>query len=264
MVEPPQNDPTIIIEQIDRRMYLQQVPLGRGRRAVVDGMCFLHGDLDEKVCLQVDVSSQANPEMIFKMDGENSDVIIAKLPTKIADRIRDILTDIFSNDNKDFSLCLPRSFLRNAHGMRGAPPRDRMTTFGLRELREGGGASYINTVVNFFSARGNLHCYLREVEVLICEWIKSHYPEVLDGIQDDNSNYHGHCPSYIGEEEMISPRIVVSWQLGNEPHVDPKDNGLSVVVWVVALDGGSFSKICKRRRVKNSAMESLFNCFMAL
>lgn len=126
--------------------------------------------------------------------------------------------------------------MRNAHGMRGAPPRDRMTTFGLRELREGGGASYINTVVNFFSARGNLHCYLREVEVLICEWIKSHYPEVLDGIQDDNSNYHGHCPSYIGEEEMISPRIVVSWQLGNEPHVDPKDNGLSVVVWVVALD----------------------------
>jgi len=99
---------------------------------------------------------------------------------------------------------------------------------------------------------------------LICEWIKSHYPEVLDGIQDDNSNYHGHCPSYIGEEEMISPRIVVSWQLGNEPHVDPKDNGLSVVVWVVALDGGSFSKICERRRVKNSAMESLFNCFMAL
>ena len=102
LVEPPQNDPTIIIEQIDRRMYLQQVPLGRGRRAVVDGMCFLHGDLDEKVCLQVDVSSQANPEMIFKMDGENSDVIIAKLPTKIADRIRDILTDIFSMITKIF------------------------------------------------------------------------------------------------------------------------------------------------------------------
>jgi len=65
-------------------------------------MCFLHGDLDEKVCLQVDVSSQANPEIVFKMDRENTDVIIAKLPTNIADRIRDILTGIFSNDDKDF------------------------------------------------------------------------------------------------------------------------------------------------------------------
>ena len=46
----------------------------------------------------------------------------------------------------------------------------------------------------------------------------------------------GNRPLYIGEEDMISPRIVISWQLGNEPHTDPKDNGLSVVVWVVALD----------------------------
>ena len=35
---------------------------------------------------------------------------------------------------------------------------------------------------------------------------------------------------------MILLRIVVSWQLGNEPFVDPKDNGLSVVVWVVVLN----------------------------
>ena len=71
---------------------------------------------------------------------------------------------------------------------------------------------------------------------MICGWLKRNYPGILDEIQDDNCNYYGNRPLYIGEEDMISPRIVISWQLGNEPHVDPKDNGLSVVVWVVALD----------------------------
>ena len=35
---------------------------------------------------------------------------------------------------------------------------------------------------------------------------------------------------------MVSPRVVISWQLANEPHKDPNDNGLSVVFWVVGSD----------------------------
>jgi len=81
-----------------------------------------------------------------------------------------------------------------------------------------------------------LHGYLREIDVLICTLLKATYPYILNEIQSANCNYHGNRPSYIGEEEMLSPRIVVSWQLGNEPHVDPKDSGLSVVVLVVVLN----------------------------
>ena len=120
--------------------------------------------------------------------------------------------------------------------MRGAPPRGRMTSFGLRELLEGGGAAYVNTLLNYFGARGNLFAYLREIEMTLCQWLKVKYPDVLVGIQSDNRNYHGCLPPYIDDEEVISPRVVISWQLGNEPHVDPKDNGVSVVVWVVSLD----------------------------
>ena len=170
------------------------------------------------------------------MDGEHSDVVIAKLPTKIAIEYVTFSPIYFRRMMRHFHFFLPRSFLRNAHEMRGALPRGRMTTFGLRELCAGGGASFINTLINFFCARGNLHCYLWEVEVLICKWLKSQYPEVLECSQDNNCNYHGHRPSYIDEEEMISLRIVVSLQLGNEPHVGPKDNGLLLVVWAVALD----------------------------
>ena len=94
----------------------------------------------------------------------------------------------------------------------------------------------MNTLIIFFCAIGNLHGYLREIDVLICTLLKATYPYILNEIQSANCNYHGNRPSYIGEEEMLSPRIVVSWQLGNESDVDPKDNKLSVVVLVVVLN----------------------------
>ena len=93
----------------------------------------------------------------------------------------------------------------------------------------------MNTLIIFFCAIGNLHGYLREIDVLICTLLKATYPYILNEIQSANCNYHGNRPSYIGEEEMLSPRIVVSW-LGNESDVDPKDNKLSVVVLVVVLN----------------------------
>ena len=34
-----------------------------------------------------------------------------------------------------------------------------------------------------------------------------------------------------------------SCQLGNEPHVDPKDNGVSVVVWVVSVNDTNLDEV---------------------
>ena len=113
------NDGTIIIEPTDRQKYVEKIPRGCGTRGVVDGICFLRGDFDESVCLKSDVSEQANPEVVFGMDGEHSDVIITRLPMEIADRIRYIRSDTFSEHNVENSLCLPREFSRNANGMSG-------------------------------------------------------------------------------------------------------------------------------------------------
>ena len=226
-------DGEILKKTISREEYLRRVPRGANLRGVMENGCFLESDLDESVCLVVDLSGEEDGEMVFKVAGEDADVVIAQLPRDIADRISAILVDIYADDNDPNSLGLPRAFLVNAHGMRGSPPRGKMTTFGLRELIESGGAAYVNTLLNFIGKRGNLYAYLREIEGLICEWLSNRYPEVLSLIREDNCNYHGNKPPYIGEETMIAPRIVISWQLGNEPHFDPKDNGVSVVVWVV-------------------------------
>ena len=152
------------------------------------------------------------------------------------------MRDIYAEEDDPNSLCLPREFLINAHGMRGSPPRGKMTSFGLRELLERGGAAYVDTFLNFVGRRGNLYAYLREIEGLIRDWLRINCPAVLSDVQQDNDKYHGNKPPSIGEDDMIAPRIVISWQLGNEPHFDPKDNGVSVVVWVVDVQETDLDK----------------------
>ena len=52
-------------------------------------------------------------------------------------------------------------------------------------------------------------------------------------IQHDNEGkYKGAWAPYIHDDKRISPRIILSSLLGNEAHVDFKDQGLSVVVWL--------------------------------
>ena len=78
------NDGTIIIEPTDRQKYVEKIPRGCGTRGVVDGICFLRGDFDESVCLKSDVSEQANLEVVFDMDAEDSDIIVTKMPMELA------------------------------------------------------------------------------------------------------------------------------------------------------------------------------------
>ena len=233
---PTSDEGDIVKSIISKDDYLSEVPRGVNVRGVVKNRCYLESDQDESVCLQVDTSGEEDGELKFLVEGDEADVTIAQLPESIADRIVVILMDIFGDENDPNSLCLPREFLVNAHGMRGSPPRGRMTTFGLRELLKSGGAAYVNTLSNMVGKRGDLYAYLKEIEELLCGWLRIRYPDVLSDVQRDNGNYHGNKPPYIGEEEMIAPRIVISWQLGNEPHVNPKDNGVSVVVWLLHID----------------------------
>eukprot|EP00816_Leptocylindrus_hargravesii_P001688 CAMPEP_0196805574 /NCGR_PEP_ID=MMETSP1362-20130617/5371_1 /TAXON_ID=163516 /ORGANISM="Leptocylindrus danicus, Strain CCMP1856" /LENGTH=383 /DNA_ID=CAMNT_0042178589 /DNA_START=446 /DNA_END=1594 /DNA_ORIENTATION=- len=235
-------DSEIVRTFMTREDYLKRVPRGINSRGVVNKCCFLDSDLDEAVCLQVNLSDEDDAEVVFSVQGDDADVVISRLPRDIADRIASILSEIYADENDPNSLRLPRQFLINAHGMRGSPPRGKMTTFGLRELIASGGAAYINSLINFVGRRGDLFAYLREIEVLICDWLRMAYPTVLSDIRQDNHNYYGNKPPYIGEEEMIAPRIVISWQLGNEPHVDPKDSGVSVVVWVVDVNNIDLDK----------------------
>ena len=99
-------------------------------------------------------------------------------------------------------------------------------------------------MLNIIGARGDLYAYLKDIELLITTWLKDRFPHILADMQTDNANYHGARPDYIDDdEEYIAPRIVFSWQLGNEPHVDPKDNGVSVVVWVVSLNDTDLDEV---------------------
>ena len=83
-------------------------------------------------------------------------MIITRLSMEISDRIHDILSDNFSEDNERNSRRLPNEFSRYAHEIRRAPPCGRMISFGLRELCAGGGASYM---------RGSLHVSLEKLSV---------------------------------------------------------------------------------------------------
>lgn len=134
-------------------------------------------------------------------------------------------------------LGLDQKALKNAHGMRGIPPRGFMTSFGLLSIIGGGLAKlYVNTRTDVINGENSLYNILGEMEVILHDWLETNHPDVLHQMKKDNEKYYGNVPPYIDEGSMISPRVVISWQLGNEPHKDPNDNGLSVVLWIVGKD----------------------------
>ena len=76
----------------------------------------------------------------------------------------------------------------NAHKMRGKPPREFMTSFGLFAIVNGGLASvYANTRTNVVNGEYAPFEILGEMEAIIYNWLEENHPDVLQQLKDDNS-----------------------------------------------------------------------------
>eukprot|EP00816_Leptocylindrus_hargravesii_P001650 CAMPEP_0196803726 /NCGR_PEP_ID=MMETSP1362-20130617/3204_1 /TAXON_ID=163516 /ORGANISM="Leptocylindrus danicus, Strain CCMP1856" /LENGTH=379 /DNA_ID=CAMNT_0042175525 /DNA_START=453 /DNA_END=1592 /DNA_ORIENTATION=+ len=230
---------TILNKAMEKEEYLSGIKRGKNMREALEGWCYLHSDLDEEKSRKFDFEGEKAKgidELCFEFEDKTA-VVVSALPQDDADRMATLLSKLYSIGGDNTGLGLDIKHFCNSHKMRGRPPRGFMTSFGLLSIIEGGLASlYNNTKVNVENGDDVLFDILGEMEAILHDWLEENHPDILRQLKKDNEKYYGNVPPYADEGRMISPRVVISWMLGNEPHRDPKDNGLSIVLWVVGKD----------------------------
>jgi len=225
-------DCTIVRDTISREEYLRKIPRGKGRREIADRYCYLDGDKDKNTCRMFDINNLPGiKELSFDFDDGSPSLIVGKLPDASANRLSFLLSKMYSTKLGIEGLDLDSGDLKNSHNMRGDPCRGCMSSFGTLEIIENGSKDYKNT-----RAFQDLLEVLKELNDIVFGWLSVEHPDVMRQMKEDNKNYHGCHPPYTTSDTCISPWMVISWQLGNEGHKDPNDNGLSVVIWVVDIN----------------------------
>ena len=150
------------------------------------------------------------------------------MPDVSANRLSYLLSRLYSTKLGIEGLDLDSEDLRNCHNMRGPPCRGFMSSF---EIPENSSKDYKNT-----RPFQDLLEVLKELNDIVFGWLSFAHPDIMAQVKEDNKKYHGCHPPYTTSDNCIFPRMVISWQLANEGHKDPNDNGLSVVVWVVDIN----------------------------
>ena len=231
---------TIVRHDISANEYAAKIKRGTKMREILDGWCYLDADLDESHSSVFDLVTERKSgydSINFTFEDGQPSVVVSSLPKESADRLSYLITKLYTVSDDGIGLGLQEKDLTNAHQMRGKPPRGFMTSFGLFAIVNGGLASvYANTRTNVVNEECALFEILGEMEAIIYAWLEENHPDVLQQLNDDNNNYYGNYPPYAKDGKFVSPRVVISWQLANEPHKDPNDNGLSVVFWIVGSD----------------------------
>jgi len=220
-------DTTLIAETIS---FEENSNESLGRRKYMKGYCFCSSRID---CSKANTICMKNlPEgkdrVEIELENHDSNVTIAMLPPKVADRMRDILVCLYDTKRGGNGVGLSKAAFYNT-GSNRVSPRGRMGIFGLKK----DGSHYVHSEEDLRKNGVSLFNLLEELEELLHDWMVDNCPDVLSEIQKDNEPTHqGNQPKYIRKGKMISPRMILSSLLGNEVHVDPDDKGLSIVVWL--------------------------------